>query len=259
MADPRFPRIWRRRLRIAPRSVCPSGETPPRSNSWSFSTTRGEAGRPDEVRLIERFGHRASVAQTNAKFHQQAEVSAALEERQRIAANMHDGLAQVLSYMNLKTDIALACLENQKSQQALEELLLVQSLSTASVEECVAPSPACSRTRNRAVVAGDAQAHRGRVRLDDEPPVRSRSGSSTPLPAPRRVGAGAARGAGSDLNARRHAQGSRLTVTVARCQGDLHSGRRGRRMRFRPQALPEHGGHFGLSIMQARATQSTAL
>ena len=72
--------------------------------------------RPEELRLIESFADRAAVALANANLHRQAELAAALQERQRIAANMHDGLAQTLSFMSLKTGRALDLLENGDAQ-----------------------------------------------------------------------------------------------------------------------------------------------
>ncbi len=43
----------------------------------------------------------AAVALQNARLYNQAERLATSEERQRIAAEMHDGLAQTLSYTKL--------------------------------------------------------------------------------------------------------------------------------------------------------------
>ncbi len=57
-----------------------------------------------DIELVESFVSRASVALENAHLHKHLEWAATLEERQRIAANMHDGLAQTISLLGLKVD-----------------------------------------------------------------------------------------------------------------------------------------------------------
>ena len=59
-----------------------------------------------EIEQIESLANRAAIALISANLHHQREMAAALEERQRIAANMHDGLAQTLSLLGLKVDQA---------------------------------------------------------------------------------------------------------------------------------------------------------
>ncbi|MCU0522647.1 MAG: GAF domain-containing protein [Anaerolineae bacterium] len=62
------------------------------------------AWRQDEIDLAESFGNLASIILEKARLHSQAERAAALEERQRLAADMHDGLAQTLSYLGHQVD-----------------------------------------------------------------------------------------------------------------------------------------------------------
>lgn len=62
------------------------------------------AWRQDEIDLAESFGNLASIILEKAWLHSQAERAAALEERQRLAADMHDGLAQTLSYLGHQVD-----------------------------------------------------------------------------------------------------------------------------------------------------------
>ncbi len=59
-----------------------------------------------EVEQIESLANRAAIALISANLHHEREMAATLEERQRIAANMHDGLAQTLSWFGLKVDQA---------------------------------------------------------------------------------------------------------------------------------------------------------
>ena len=58
----------------------------------------------------------------NARLYEQAERIATLEERRRIAAEMHDGLGQTLSYLGLMTDQVVDLLSNGNAQDATKKL-----------------------------------------------------------------------------------------------------------------------------------------
>ncbi|MBI4200288.1 MAG: GAF domain-containing sensor histidine kinase [Chloroflexi bacterium] len=58
----------------------------------------------EDVLLL--FARHAAVAIENARLYQQAQDVAVLEERERIAREMHDNFAQVLGYVNTKTQAA---------------------------------------------------------------------------------------------------------------------------------------------------------
>jgi signal transduction histidine kinase len=57
---------------------------------------------PLEVELLTRLATRAAVAIENARLHERLRDVAVIEERHRIAREMHDGLAQALGYLDLK-------------------------------------------------------------------------------------------------------------------------------------------------------------
>lgn len=57
---------------------------------------------PDDEETLERFAVQAAIAIDNAHLHAQAEEIATARERLRIAHEMHDGIAQVLGYVNNK-------------------------------------------------------------------------------------------------------------------------------------------------------------
>lgn len=66
-----------------------------------------EAGfSPEAESLLSKLANSAAIALENARLYEQAEKVAVLEERQRIAADMHDGLTQTLSTLNMKIDRA---------------------------------------------------------------------------------------------------------------------------------------------------------
>lgn len=75
----------------------------------------------DEETLT-RFAALATVAIENAMLHQQVRTLAITEERERIAREMHDSLAQVLGYVNTKVQAAQVLLESNQTEKALNQL-----------------------------------------------------------------------------------------------------------------------------------------
>ena len=91
--------------------------------------------RSKDVELVESFVSRAAVALENAKLYGQLEWAATLEERQRIAAEMHDGLAQTISLLGLKVDNASELLPSESNSELVEALKGVrETVSQASVD-----------------------------------------------------------------------------------------------------------------------------
>lgn len=75
----------------------------------------------DQETLV-RFAVQAAVAIDNAYLHAQAADLAIAQERLRIAHEMHDGLAQVLGYVNTKVQAADAYLRRGKDEEASAQL-----------------------------------------------------------------------------------------------------------------------------------------
>jgi signal transduction histidine kinase len=77
---------------------------------------------PGERRLLEGIGDRVALAIENARLHEQVLDRAVLEERERIARELHDGLAQVLGYINTQTQAVKKLLETQRVGEATSGL-----------------------------------------------------------------------------------------------------------------------------------------
>jgi signal transduction histidine kinase len=75
----------------------------------------------DEETLV-RFATAAAIAIDNTYLHQQLRALAVAEERVRIGREMHDGLAQVLAYVNTKAQAVEELLHQGKSEQAAGHL-----------------------------------------------------------------------------------------------------------------------------------------
>ena len=76
----------------------------------------------DDEQTLERFAVQAAIAIDNAHLHSQVASLAVAQERLRIAHEMHDGIAQVLGYVNTKVQAANAYLSRGKSEQAAAQL-----------------------------------------------------------------------------------------------------------------------------------------
>lgn len=76
----------------------------------------------DDEETLERFAVQASIAIDNAHLHAQAEEIATARERLRIAHEMHDGIAQVLGYVNTKVQAAKQYFRLGKTEEGTEQL-----------------------------------------------------------------------------------------------------------------------------------------
>lgn len=76
----------------------------------------------EELRVLEGIGEQIALGIENARLHEQVLDRAVLEERERIARELHDGLAQVLGYINTQTQAVKKLLESQKIGEATSEL-----------------------------------------------------------------------------------------------------------------------------------------
>jgi two-component system nitrate/nitrite sensor histidine kinase NarX len=85
---------------------------------------------PHHVRLIRTLAGQAALLVENHQLYLQAEHQAALAERSRLAREIHDGLAQTLSYLKLRTAQIISWLELGETQRASAGLGAVRELLT---------------------------------------------------------------------------------------------------------------------------------
>lgn len=76
----------------------------------------------DDQQSLERFATQAAIAIESARLHRRIQVLAVTEERERIAREMHDSLAQVLGYVNTKAQAAQALLEVDQPERAAAQI-----------------------------------------------------------------------------------------------------------------------------------------
>lgn len=81
---------------------------------------------------LHRFAALAALAIENARLHQQVRALATTEERERIAREMHDSLAQVLGYVNAKAQAAQVLLASNQVERASDHLRQMAEASRAA-------------------------------------------------------------------------------------------------------------------------------
>jgi len=120
-----------------------------RIGALCVGSQREAAFNADAPRLLERLAGAAAVAIENARLYRQAERLAAIEERQRIAAAMHDGLAQTIDSIGLLVDQAGDRLENgdqtaagQTLSQAYERICRASTEVRQTIASLVDEPPA---------------------------------------------------------------------------------------------------------------------
>ncbi len=89
----------------------------------------GENDQPLEAQeqaVLAAIGEELGVAIENAQFYQEIESIAALKERERLSRELHDGLAQLLGYLSLRTENAKDMITAGKGELAAAQLHEIQ-------------------------------------------------------------------------------------------------------------------------------------
>jgi len=100
-------------------------------NLYLAEKSNAERFTPSDEETLERFAVQAAIAIDNAHLHQQLASLAVTQERLRIAHEMHDGVAQVLGYVNTKVQAATEYIRRGRNDDANTQL---RELATAARE-----------------------------------------------------------------------------------------------------------------------------
>ncbi|MDF1515848.1 MAG: histidine kinase, partial [Anaerolineae bacterium] len=91
--------------------------------------------REHEMRVLSAIGQQIGVAIENARLTEQAQSVAAIEERERLGRELHDGLAQVLGYLYLKSHSIAQMLKNDQVEAAQVELAEMEEVARETQRE----------------------------------------------------------------------------------------------------------------------------
>ena len=204
--------------------------------------------------MLTKLANVAAIALENARLFAQAERVATLEERRRVAAEMHDGLGQTLSYLGLMTDQVVEFLSDGKETSALQRLHKTRetiSKATSDVRRAInklmddTPVSKDLCTRLHDTLDEIASQH------DLESVWRSDT-DSAPDCSPQIAEQVYNITREALTNAARHAHAKQLSVQVGRSDGNYLVTVEDDGNGF-DTSQPAPSGHFGLQIMQARA------
>jgi signal transduction histidine kinase len=233
-------------------------KSPFRSNLYVAEKASGRRFNADDEATLTRFALTAGLAIDLSYTHRSLTGVAVGEERVRIAREMHDGMAQVLAYVNTKAQAVREFMVRGRHDEAREQLdQLAEAARQVSIEVregILALRTEVSRERSLSVVLAEyVERWRGReeieVHLDVDPEVRF----------PGIVELQLLRIVQEALsNVRKHARAENAWVRLARVKrGSVVLEVRDDGRGFDPAFTDERGGErlprFGLAIMQERA------
>jgi len=211
----------------------------------------------EAANLLTKLADSAVIALENARLYAQAERVAILEERQRIAAEMHDGLAQTLSFLGLKVDRVAELVESGRGTDAVSELQHIQAVVDQAVQAV---------RRSIANWQGEPQTPQSlRERLesmlrelaaDGTPAIQLVAEGKLPLILPHEDAEQVVRVVREAVvNTCRHARATRVSIRLTQERGQATVVVEDDGCGFDPEAVRDSSGHFGLLIMRARAAR----
>ncbi len=222
-----------------------------------------------EIRAFTLLANSAAIAITNAHLvetgRRQAEQSAALAEREGLAAELHDHLAQTLSFLNLQTERVGELLATGHAAAARTEL---EQLKPIMTEAYVQVRTTVASLREPTVTAGDSATDGGQALAEKLADCLANFRQATNLPADLTITDPAALALPSVrqkqilhimsealVNIRRHAQAQQVWVRVEQVEGEACFTVEDDGCGFDP-ARSQGENHLGLTIMCARAERS---
>ncbi|HUH98508.1 MAG TPA: GAF domain-containing protein [Anaerolineales bacterium] len=204
--------------------------------------------------MLTKLANAAAIALENARLYAQAERVATLEERRRVAAEMHDGLGQTLSYLGLMTDQVVDFLSEGQDEAALERLRKTREAigrATAEVRraihDLIAESPPEIDLCDGVQTSVNEFASENKIPViwhidrDALPKCSSRTAEQVLNITQEAL-----------KNVAHHAQAQHITVGVGQIDDQSFIAVEDDGIGF-DTSRPEPSGHFGLQIMQARA------
>ncbi|CAA9547090.1 MAG: hypothetical protein AVDCRST_MAG88-497 [uncultured Thermomicrobiales bacterium] len=217
----------------------------------SVHDPRGGRFDPRDIAITTLFAQQAAVAIENARLHEQGRELAVVEERNRMAREIHDGLAQGFAGIILQLEVARSLLDDALAAE--ERLVRAQELARASLGEArrsvwnLRPTPLQGRSLDEALRAHTDEWSRSTGI------ATSFTVEGTPRPLVAEVETALLRIAQEALNnILKHAAASRVEVTLRLDPAPvlLRVCDNGRGF---SAPTPEAGGGFGLTSMRERA------
>ena len=208
-----------------------------------------------ELELISTFADHAAVAMHNALLYEQAQQAAALEERHRLARDLHDSVTQSLFSMSLLAQVLPALWETQPEEatRSLDELRRLSKEALAEMRALLFQLRPVALEEEGLVEA--LRRHIESLLRRDGPALTfMATGSDERMPLP--IEEGLFRIANEAVgNALKHAQARNIGVTLDTRDGIAVLMVRDDGRGFEPAAHQAEPGHLGLPGMRERVAQ----
>jgi len=209
----------------------------------------------EESRLLALLANAGAVALENARLYEQAEQAATLAERERIIAEIHDGLAQTLGFLGLRLGAVAGLVENENLAEIPGHLTLMQRTVEQANHEVrrlmadlrAGPQP----QRTLAELLGQIVERFVESRGEE---VELQVEAAEPIQESPEIHEQVMRIVVEALiNVHKHAMPSRATITLGRRDGQTVISVQDDGPGFDANSLASGQHHFGLKVMQTRA------
>ena len=220
-------------------------------------SSKPDAFRPEISVVLTQLAGVATVALENSRLYLQAEQAATLEERQRIASEMHDGLLQTLSFLGMMVQWAKeqnAEGDHAKTLSTLMQIERAEEQAETEIRRAIASLQYdfpinYTLQEQLTVLAQELSEH--------QPPVIFETKVVLPLVVPSQESEQALRVVREALlNAQRYSQAAAVSLTLSGSPQEIVLTVEDKGVGFDPAADPDDSrAHFGIKIMRARATR----
>ena len=205
-----------------------------------------------DQRLIERFAGHAAVIVENARLFDQSRALSVIEERNRLARELHDSVTQTLFSLNLTADAATELVDVDPARAKIEVNRVAELARSALREMRDLVFELRPVAVDREGLASALRKHIDVVRRSYGVRIDLAIAGNRELPPP--YEAGIFRIIQEALNnALKHAAASSNRVELALDNGAVHASVCDDGIGFNPRALPVRAKHLGLASMQERA------
>ena len=220
-----------------------------------IGSSKPNAFSPETKAVLTHLTSVAAATIENATLYQQAEQAGTLEERQRVASEMHDGLLQTLSFLGIMVrmakdqmsqgDIELAYSTLHQIERAQEQAEHEIRRAIASLQDNFPINITLQEQLN--IVADELS--------ESNPPVQFETRTFLPLMLEHQESEQVLRIVRESLlNAQRHSQSEVIQLSLKVVQNEITITIKDNGIGFDPSVPPnDNRDHFGLKIMQARA------
>jgi len=212
----------------------------------------------DTMDVLTKLANVAGVAMQNARLYDQAERLATSEERQRIAAEMHDGLAQTLSYTKLAVNQSSLQIEIGQLDAAVQTLDRVNSALDQAIDDTRRAIASLQEQGPLTETLQEQLAGFVKEFSGQDSALEWSSKVQAPVMLPRPESRQVLRVAQEAvINARRHGQAARISLCLVKAEGEYKLVVEDDGNGFDPDTPADGDGrqHFGLKIMHARAAR----